>query len=360
VVVGQKQALCYSAKGKNMGDGKREMEKKNKVTMSDIAREAGVSQATVSLILNNSRSVKLSEETRQRVFNTALSLGYKKMPAPHSDNGQEEIALLINAMPSYDPFVDALSEAREAAWKHDTLLTVYDYGDDAELAVRIIAQLNQRRCAGIILASPVTQAIDYAPFANQTQLPVVLLNVYDRAFPLLPTFLPDDRANALQITRHLIDQGATRIAHIMGDNWMEACEMRLEGYREALSQAGMAHDDQRVLATNWSLNETYRATLELMKLPEPPDAIFCSSDWMTIGCYQALTELHLRIPQDILVAGYDDQRIADQMTPKLTSVQLPYFELGRMAVEYLCSGEDAATRVIMAGKLKVRASTAAK
>ncbi|TDS85654.1 LacI family transcriptional regulator [Rahnella sp. BIGb0236] len=343
-----------------MGDGKREMEKKNKVTMSDIAREAGVSQATVSLILNNSRSVKLSEETRQRVFNTALSLGYKKMPAPHSDNGQEEIALLINAMPSYDPFVDALSEAREAAWKHNTLLTVYDYGDDAELAVRIIAQLNQRRCAGIILASPVTQAIDYAPFANQTQLPVVLLNVYDRAFPLLPTFLPDDRANALQITRHLIDQGATRIAHIMGDNWMEACEMRLEGYREALSQAGMAHDDQRVLATNWSLNETYRATLELMKLPEPPDAIFCSSDWMTIGCYQALTELHLRIPQDILVAGYDDQRIADQMTPKLTSVQLPYFELGRMAVEYLCSGEDAATRVIMAGKLKVRASTAAK
>lgn len=65
-----------------MADGKREMEKKNKVTMSDIAREAGVSQATVSLILNNSRSVKLSEETRERVFNTALSLGYKKMPAP--------------------------------------------------------------------------------------------------------------------------------------------------------------------------------------------------------------------------------------------------------------------------------------
>ncbi|MBF7995674.1 LacI family DNA-binding transcriptional regulator [Rahnella laticis] len=333
------------------------MEKKNKVTMSDIAREAGVSQATVSLILNNSRSVKLSEETRQRVFNTALSLGYKKMPAPHSDNGQEEIALLINAMPSYDPFVDALSEAREAAWKHDTLLTVYDYGDDAELAVRIIAQLNQRRCAGIIIASPITQAIDFSPFANQTPLPVVLLNVYDRAFPLLPTFLPDDRANALQITRHLIDQGATRIAHIMGDHWMEACEMRLEGYREALTLAGMPQDDQLVQATNWSLNETYRATLELMKLPEPPDAIFCSSDWMTIGCYQALTELHLRIPQDILVAGYDDQRIADQMTPKLTSVQLPYNELGRMAVEYLCSGEDAATRVIMAGKLKVRAST---
>lgn len=341
-----------------MGDGKREMEKKNKVTMSDIAREAGVSQATVSLILNNSRSIKLSEETRQRVISTALALGYKKMPAPHRDNGQEEIALLINAMPSYDPFVDALSEAREAAWRHETLLTLYDYGDDAELAVRIIHQLSQRRCAGIIIASPVTQAIDFSFFAHQTELPVVLLNVYDRAFPLLPTFLPDDRANALQITRHLIDQGATRIAHIMGDHWMEACEMRLEGYRQALLQAGMPFDEQRVMVTNWSLNETYQATLALMKLPEPPDAIFCSSDWMTLGCYQALTELHLRIPQDILVAGYDDQRIADQMTPKLTSVQLPYIELGRMAVEYICSGEDAATRVRMAGRLKLRASTA--
>lgn len=340
-----------------MGDGIREMEKKNKVTMIDIAREAGVSQATVSLILSNSRSVKLSEETRERVFNTALSLGYKKMPAPHRDNDQEEIALLINTMPSYDPFVDALSEAREAAWRHDTLLTIYDYGGDVELAARIIAQLNQRRCVGIIIASTVTQAIDFSPFANQTQLPVVLLNAYDRAFPLLPTFLPDDRANALQITRHLIDQGATRIAHIMGDHWMEACELRLEGYREALSQAGMPHQDQQVKTTNWSLNETYHATLQLMQQPEPPDAIFCSSDWMTIGCYQALTELHLRIPQDVLVAGYDDQRIADQMTPKLTSVQLPYIELGRMAVDYLCSGEDAATRVIMAGKLKARAST---
>ena len=261
-----------------MGDGKREMEKKNKVTMSDIAREAGVSQATVSLILNNSRSIKLSEETRQRVISTALALGYKKMPAPHRDNGQEEIALLINAMPSYDPFVDALSEAREAAWRHGTLLTLYDYGDDPELAVRIIHQLSQRRCAGIIIASPVTQAIDFSVFAHLTELPVVLLNVYDRAFPLLPTFLPDDRANALQITRHLIDQGATRIAHIMGDHWMEACEMRLEGYRQALLQAGMPFDEQRVMVTNWSLNETYQATLALIKLPEPRDAILGSSD----------------------------------------------------------------------------------
>ncbi|RKQ38864.1 LacI family DNA-binding transcriptional regulator [Enterobacter sp. R1(2018)] len=333
------------------------MEKKSKITMTDVAREAGVSQATVSLILNNAQSIKLSEETRQRVIAAAHALGYKKIPAPHKPEGQEEIAVLINAMPSYDPFVDALSQARDAAWRYDALLTIYDYGDDNELALRIIKQLEQRRCAGIILASPITSAIDFSVFEHCTSLPTVLLNVYDRAYPLQPTFLPDDYANALQVTRHLIDRGATRIAHITGDDWMDASHQRLAGYRAALEKAGLPFDPQLVIKTNWQIDETLRATRQVMQLSTPPDAIFCASDWMTLGCYQALAQLRVQVPQQVLVAGYDDQRIADQLTPKLTSVQLPYTELGRMAVEYLCQGEDNATHVTMAGKLKIRGST---
>ncbi len=333
------------------------MEKKSKITMTDVAREAGVSQATVSLILNNAQSIKLSEETRQRVIAAAQRLGYKKIPAPHKPEGQDEIAVLINAMPSYDPFVDALSQARDAAWRHDALLTIYDYGDDNELALRIIRQLEQRRCAGIILASPITNAIDFSVFEKCTSLPLVLLNVYDRAYPLQPTFLPDDYANALQITHHLIDRGARRIAHITGDDWMDASHQRLAGYKAALEKAGLAFDQQLIVKTNWQIDETLHATRQVMQLPTPPDAIFCASDWMTLGCYQALAQLNIQVPQQVMVAGYDDQRIADQLTPKLTSVQLPYTELGRMAVEYLCQGEDNATRVTMAGKLKIRGST---
>lgn len=325
--------------------------------MNDIAREAGVSQATVSLILNNSRSIKLSDETRQRVISTAQKLGYKKIPSPHQLEGQEEIAILVNAMPGYDPFVDAFNQARDAAWRNNTLLTIYDYGDDSELAIHIIRQLEQRRCAGIILASPITSAIDFAPFENCTRIPLVLLNVYDRNYPMVPTFLPNDYANALQITRHLVAQGAQRIAHITGDRWMDASQHRLDGYNAALSQAGLACDPTLVIHTNWQLNESYRATCQLMQSSQPPDAIFCSSDWIALGCYQALAELQVKIPQQVMVAGYDDQRYTDQLTPELTSVQLPYAELGRLAVEYLCEGEDAATQVTMTGKLRVRQST---
>jgi LacI family transcriptional regulator len=126
------------------------MKRKTKVTMNDIARAAGVSQATVSLVLNQSRNIKLSDDTRQRVINVATELGYDRLPAVHAPRNQEEIALLVSSMQSFDPFIDAISQAREAAWRNETLLTVYDYGDDIELALNIIRQLEKRNCIGII------------------------------------------------------------------------------------------------------------------------------------------------------------------------------------------------------------------
>ena len=198
------------------------MKRKTKVTMNDIARAAGVSQATVSLVLNQSRNIKLSDDTRQRVINVATELGYDRLPAVHAPRNQEEIALLVSSMQSFDPFIDAISQAREAAWRNETLLTVYDYGDDVELALNIIRQLDKRNCIGIILASPVTNVVDMTAFQDCTRIPLVLLNQRDPGSPLLPSFIPDDYANAFQVTRHLIACGATRIAHITGESWMEA------------------------------------------------------------------------------------------------------------------------------------------
>ena len=333
------------------------MKRKNKVTMNDIARAAGVSQATVSLVLNQSRNIKLSDETRHRVIGVATELGYDRLPAIHAPRNQEEIALLVSSLQSYDPFIDAISQAREAAWRNEALLTVYDYGDDVELALNIIRQLEKRNCVGVILASPVTTLVDMAAFETCSRIPLVLLNQRDPGSPLLPSFIPDDYANAFQITKHLIACGATRIAHITGESWMEASRQRLAGYQAALQQAGLACDERLVRQTNWQFSESFTATASLLGQEERPDAIFCASDWLAIGCYQALAGAGVKIPDDILLAGYDDQKISEQMSPPLTSIQLPYSELGRLAVEYLCNQEDAATHVTLAGRLKVRASS---
>jgi LacI family transcriptional regulator len=130
------------------------MKRKTKVTMNDIARAAGVSQATVSLVLNQSRNIKLSDDTRQRVISVASELGYDRLPAIHAPRNQEEIALLVSSLQSYDPFIDAISQAREAAWRNETLLTVYDYGDDIELALNIIRQLENATASGSFSPPP--------------------------------------------------------------------------------------------------------------------------------------------------------------------------------------------------------------
>ncbi|GBU09571.1 transcriptional regulator [Gammaproteobacteria bacterium] len=332
------------------------MKKKNKVTMTDIAQNAGVSQATVSLVLNQSKNIRLSDDTRRRVLDSAINLGYSKLPTHHYPDSKGHIALLINSLPVYDPFVCALQEAQEAAWSNDILLTIYDYIDDVELIKRIIYELNQSSCQGIIVASCITRVFDFKPF-SKALAPVVLLNNYDPAFPRLPVFLPDDRGNAYQVTQHLIEQGAQRIALITGESWMEASIERLGGYTDALNYVGRMIDPELIISANWSIEQAYTATLKLINLKSPPDAIFCCSDWMVIGCYQALAQSGVNVPLDILVAGYDDFKISKQLTPKLSSIKLPYAELGKMAVEYLCKKENTATQVRMAGKLKIRDST---
>lgn len=115
-------------------------------------------------------------------------------------------------------------------------------------------------------------------FRDCTRIPLVLLNQRDPTSPLLPSFIPDDFVNAFQMTKHLIDSGARRIAHIAGESWMEASRQRLAGYQAALQQAGRVCDDSLVCQTNWQFSESFTATESLLQMPARPDAIFCASD----------------------------------------------------------------------------------
>ncbi len=119
------------------------------------------------------------------MINVATSSATTASPPFTPRATRREIALLVSSMQSFDPFIDAISQAREAAWRNETLLTVYDYGDDIELALNIIRQLEKRNCIGIILASPVTTLVDMTAFQDCTRIPLVLLNQRDPGSPLL-------------------------------------------------------------------------------------------------------------------------------------------------------------------------------
>ena len=140
--------------------------------------------------------------------------------------------------------------------------------------------------------------------------------------------MPGEVAGGHAATDVLIRAGHRRIGYVNGEASMEASRHRLRGYRQALATADLPFDPDLVREGNWQPLSGYEATRELMRLTAPPTAIFCANDLMAVGCYEALRELGLRIPDDVAVMGYDDREIAQHLHPPLTTVLLPHFEMG--------------------------------
>jgi LacI family transcriptional regulator len=151
----------------------------------------------------------------------------------------------------------------------------------------------------------------------------------------LPSVVPAELAGGLAATNFLLRAGHRRIGYINGEPSMEASRQRLKGYRRALATADMPFDPELVCDGNWQPMSGYEGARTLMRLPSRPSAIFCANDLMAVGCYEALRELGLRIPEDIAVMGYDDREIARHLHPPLTTVLLPHFEMGTIAAELL-------------------------
>ncbi len=251
----------------------------------------------------------------------------------HALGRPKKIAMVINGLTSYDPFIDAINAAREEAWANDYILVTFNYGHDEVLASKIEDEVNSGGYTGLVYASSMTRELELQRV--NTNLPTVLLNCSNESNPLAPSILPADMIGAYKAVSHLTAQGYRRIAMLSGESWMQASNQRAEGYRQALIDADIVPKDSYVAEANWSLKEAYQQTLALLNSDIPPEAIFCSSDYMAMGCYQAIAEMKLKIPQDIAVVGYDNQQIASESFPALTSVELPYSEMGKLVIESL-------------------------
>jgi LacI family transcriptional regulator len=138
-------------------------------------------------------------------------------------------------------------------------------------------------------------------------------------------------AGGRRATQHLIDLGHRRIGMITGEPWMEAARDRQKGFRAAMNAAGLMVESDLIRQGNWSASSGYDGTRHLLAHPVPPTAIFCQNDRMAIGCYEALKEAGLSIPEDMSVVGYDDEEISRHLHPKLTTVVLPHRAMGAWA-----------------------------
>ncbi|UCI19956.1 LacI family DNA-binding transcriptional regulator [Mesorhizobium sp. B2-1-8] len=318
---------------------------KGRVTMTDIARAAGCSQATVSFVLNNSPGIRLSQQTRERVIEAARALGYSapafsalNKPATAFegtfDGLDGVIGFAVDQLATSPEAVVAIEGARQASWNAGNVLLVAQTMGDAVMEPRAIAALTKRGISALIYMTIFTREITAPDFLYGLDIPVILLNCYtsDYAFPAV---VPSEIAGGQSSTRHLISHGHRRIATITGEPWMQAAQDRLKGYRRALATADIPFDPELVVEGDWSASAGYAATVKLLALKDRPTAIFCQNDRTAIGCYEALKEAGLHIPADISVVGYDDEEIARHLFPPLTTSILPHMAMGQWAIEQL-------------------------
>ncbi len=319
-------------------------EEKRRLTMQDVAHEAGVSQSTVSFVLNGVEGVRIAEATRQRVLEVADRMGYARRSGGAPQKGQRHswIGMLVDEIMT-SPFAALSVEgAQEAAWEHGRLLVSAKTGGKADREEATLEHWKAMQVEGVIYASILTREVTLPPALDS--IPTVLLNCYE-ATPRFPAVVPSEVMGGFAATEALIQSGHRRIAFIHGEPWMEAARDRFAGYRQALATHDIPFQPDYSRTGNFLPSGGYEATCHLLALKVRPTAIFCANDLMALGCYEALKEAGLQIPQDVAVMGYDDQEVAQHLSPALSTVLLPHLEMGRWAVEQLVLGARTPSKI---------------
>lgn len=310
-------------------------------TLKDVAEAAGVSSATASLVLNGRADGRVSVELVGRVEEAAARLNYRPNLVARSLRTQESktIGIISNDVAT-TPFAGAmLSGAQEVAWRNGWLLLLVNSNGDAAMEKAAVRSLIQRNVDGFIYAAMFHQEIETPDYLNGQK--VILLDCVDSA-KKYESVVPDEYQGATDAVQYLIDQGHTRIAHIGTKENTIACRERLKAFMDVLKANKIKFNPIYISeVTKGNSIDGYTGTQKLLALKDRPTAIFCYTDRMAMGAYEAITEAGLSVPKDISVVGFDNQlNIADALRPPLTTVQLPHFEMGAWAATRLLEAID--------------------
>ncbi|KQA21189.1 substrate-binding domain-containing protein [Vibrio metoecus] len=302
-------------------------------TMKDIARLAGVSTSTVSHVINKSRFV--SDEIAERVNNAAQQLNYAPSALARSlkMNRTKTIGMLVTT--STNPFFGEVVKGVERSCYHKgyNLILCNTEGDNQRMKASINTLL-QKRVDGLLLMCSTLEGERLDVFDRYPDIPVVVMDWG-------PILFASDKIqdNSLQggymAAKHLIECGHKEIGCITGPLIRHQAQMRYEGYKRALAEAGIAINPDWIVESDFECEGGYQAFEKLYQRGKLPSALFVSNDMMAMGVIQAASQRGLRVPDDLSLIGYDDVHIAKFMTPALTTIHQPKYRLGKAAVDTL-------------------------
>ena len=328
---------------------------KKRVKMIDVARAAQVSQTTVSLVLNDIPGMRIADETRQRVIETARRIGYSPGPLLRTldNDGPPIIGVLINEISAAYPIdiIDGLQVAAQAQSEQLAIFVTDGVVERERLALQTMARLGVRR---VIYANTFTAGVH--PAEELQDFRHIYVNCFrdDRRGVAV---IPGERAAGFVAAQHLLSVGCKRFATITGDAWHSSAQRRLYGFRRGLTTGGAHLGPAYIKHGNWSHRSGYASMQELLALPEPPDGVFCHNDMLARGALMAIADAGLKVPQDIAVLGFDDREFSRDIG--LSTMLLPHAAMSERAMAILSRQEiDRPATISLRCRLVVRETTA--
>ena len=327
--------------------------------IGDVARAAGVSPATVSRVLNGAGTV--APERAAAVHRAARALGYTPSGPARALRQQRTRVWAAIIADIENPFFTAMVRGIEDVARtagHRLVLCKSDEDIDKERAYIDIALAEQM--AGVVIAVASDKESRLDPLLDRG-VPVVAVDRRpQRRADEVDSLVVDNVLGARLATEHLLDGGAERIACVTGPSRVSTARERLAGYREGLRARGRrSAGASLVRRADFKEEGGYAATRALLAGPPRPDAIFAANNLMTLGALRAITEAGLRVPDDVLLVGFDDAPWTTLTSPPLTVVAQPTYEIGRRAAQLLTTADPdlPARHLVLAPALQVRASS---
>ena len=303
-------------------------------SLSDVAKKAGVSIATVSRVINNGTNV--NEATRARVLKTIKELKYQPSRVAKRLRSKSVSSNLIGVLipDIQNPFyVDVFRGIEDVAYENNYAIIMCNFAQDEKKEKMYLDILQSEAIDGLI-AAPAHERDNKVIKLVKDGLPIVCFD-RDLIGVDVDVVLVNNRDGAFSAVDHLAKSGYKRIAHISGLAQIPSSQLREKGYREALEANGLPFDPKLVKHGDSKHDSGVRLCDELLSLPNPPDAIFTGNNLITLGALETIHKRGVKIPQEVAIIGFDDMYWSISLNPPLTAVFQPAYEIGRRSGELL-------------------------
>ncbi len=304
-----------------------------RITLADVAQAAGVSLSTASRALTNA-SHPMSQRTRRAVVEAAHHLGYRPNLVARSLRAARSLTLGIIVETIASPFtpliIRGIQDYIDEFGYHGIILNA---NWDPEMETAAIDRLSERQVDGFILVeSYIRSSEQIAEISDKPH--VFVLRLFNALCPA--SVLEDNQHGAYLAIQHLLGLGHRRIGFVNGSLAWSAAPVRQQGYVDALSHAGIKVDPRLIShPDDWLEEDGYKGTQQLLEQEAPPTAIFAGNDVLALGAIYAIQDAGMRVPQDIAVVGYDNRELTMHVRPRITTIETPCMEMGRISAKVL-------------------------